>query len=576
MFLHFQQQSSLELEALRNENKLLSQNTAKLSSEVESLRHSLKLTTATLNEVLTESEHNAGITETDLLQKESELARVRAEDFLAIKSGHASNRMPVTSNQFSQAAEESLNQTGVSSSSSEYPNSTDYSASEANSDDSAKSRFPTTGSPTASFCCESEKDSAYNSLGSVSSLQHQEKYKTDPLLSFSPNQVQDVQNKDITQGKTVYNPCMNEHYSTHQRHAWHSDDNAPSFSSSRSVKISHLEMRNGTLLPPVDREQFFQTSSENLAPCNPEQFSEPAPRLKQLDVLAKDIEQFDPSRADYTIEDYLREVEGSLSDLPNATHREKTKLIWKTTSRSVRAFIESQPLSVRDNYFQLRKALVDEFSVFVDETSATISAIQIKHSRTEHPRDYFNRLKQAFFQGRNGPGLTEDHAFKSLFLHNLHPSVRTHVTLLARQGELSVCDIKRTAQAVWETVVRPSKPGEHLEVLKPHSSLHTFSKLQDSSTSSESPSEDKPHQSSRRRERARKWKEGQNRSKGGSHYQRQGNNQYRQERSEHSPNSEINTLWDIVTNLKGIIFNMSPSSSDCDNQLAPQPDRGGR
>ena len=57
------------------------------------------------------------------------------------------------------------------------------------------------------------------------------------------------------------------------------------------------------------------------------------PRLKQLDALAKDIEWFDPEKQDHNVEDYLREIAQSL------LQREKIKLIWKTTSRSIHGFI---------------------------------------------------------------------------------------------------------------------------------------------------------------------------------------------------------------------------------------------
>ncbi|KAJ8375526.1 hypothetical protein SKAU_G00061060 [Synaphobranchus kaupii] len=178
------------------------------------------------------------------------------------------------------------------------------------------------------------------------------------------------------------------------------------------------------------------------------------PRFKHLDSIAKDIERFDPEKPNHNVEDYLRELEHCLWDLPGTTRQERLKLIWKTASRPVRAFIESQPPLVRDSFSRLSRALIEEFSPFTDETSATISALQIKHRRSEAPKEFYNRLKHAFFQGRNGPGLTEDRAFKSLFLHNLHPCVRTHVTLMTQKDNPPMRKIRRMAQAAWETVVR--------------------------------------------------------------------------------------------------------------------------
>ncbi|KAJ8333565.1 hypothetical protein SKAU_G00415730 [Synaphobranchus kaupii] len=178
------------------------------------------------------------------------------------------------------------------------------------------------------------------------------------------------------------------------------------------------------------------------------------PPFKHLDSIAKDIERFDPEKQDHNVEDYLRELEHCLLDLPGATRQVRVKLIWKTMSRSVRAFIKSQPPLVRDSFSWLSRALIEEFSPFANETSATISALQIRHCRSETPKEFYNRLKHAFFQERNGPGLTEDRAFKSLFLHNLHPCVRTHVTLMTQKDNPPMREIRRMAQAAWEMVVR--------------------------------------------------------------------------------------------------------------------------
>ena len=194
--------------------------------------------------------------------------------------------------------------------------------------------------------------------------------------------------------------------------------------------------------------------------------SSPALRMRQLDSLAEDIERFDPSSHNSTIEDYLREIEHSLSDLPHVTSREKLKLIWKTTSGSVHAFIETQTPRIRDKYSRLCKVLREEYSPYTDETLATISAIQIRQRRTEPPREYYARLRHAFFQGSSAPGLEEHRAFRSLFIHNLHPCVRTHVALTCQQGKPTMRKIRKNAQRTWETVVRPvDQPDEEPRVL---------------------------------------------------------------------------------------------------------------
>uniref|UniRef100_A0A3P8WGU8 Uncharacterized protein n=1 Tax=Cynoglossus semilaevis TaxID=244447 RepID=A0A3P8WGU8_CYNSE len=179
------------------------------------------------------------------------------------------------------------------------------------------------------------------------------------------------------------------------------------------------------------------------------------PRIRQIDLLAQDIERFDPDNKNINVNDYLREVDRCLVDLPNATTREKLRLIWKTSSSNVRAFIETLTPEVRDSYTRLRKYLKEEYEQYTDETSAMLCAMQIEQKRSESPREYYRRLRNAYFQGSSAPGLEEDRGFKSLFLHNLHSSVRNHVTVTCRQGYYSMREIRQLAQMTWETVVRP-------------------------------------------------------------------------------------------------------------------------
>ncbi|KAF7215203.1 transcript variant X2, partial [Nothobranchius furzeri] len=136
--------------------------------------------------------------------------------------------------------------------------------------------------------------------------------------------------------------------------------------------------------------------------------------VRQIESLANDIERFDPNTSESNIDDYLREIERCLLDLPAPSSREKLKLIWKTTSRTVHGFMETLPPDIRDRYSSLCRALRDEYATYADSASATMGAFSIEHGRNEPPREYYRRLKSAYFQGRNGPGLEEDPAFRSL------------------------------------------------------------------------------------------------------------------------------------------------------------------
>ncbi|XP_056256394.1 uncharacterized protein LOC130184486 [Seriola aureovittata] len=187
------------------------------------------------------------------------------------------------------------------------------------------------------------------------------------------------------------------------------------------------------------------------------------PRLEALELLAKDIEHFDPDSSDQHIENYFKELDHNLIDLPHATQREKTKLVWKTSSKAVHKFMQSLPPSVRDDYKELCQALTEEFSPAADEIESLVAASQIKHSRHEHPNDFYQRLRHAYFQGRNTPGLEQNSTFKSLFLRNLHPCVRTHVTLMTHQGKPTMQEIKKMTKMAWETMVNSKARGKTTE-----------------------------------------------------------------------------------------------------------------
>ncbi|KAL7407083.1 hypothetical protein ABVT39_002598 [Epinephelus coioides] len=183
-------------------------------------------------------------------------------------------------------------------------------------------------------------------------------------------------------------------------------------------------------------------------------------RTRQLESLARDVERFDPINKDTNVDDYLQEVECCLLDLPHPSSREKLKLLWKTTTRSVHVFMESLPPGTRDHYSALCQALRDEYSLFTDPASATLGAFAITQRKQESPKEYYRRLRVTYFQGRYAPGLEEEHCFKFLFLHNLHETVRYDVAVYCRTRHLPKQEIRRYAQMVWEIHVRLAKKPE--------------------------------------------------------------------------------------------------------------------
>ncbi|XP_055362228.1 uncharacterized protein LOC129603674 [Betta splendens] len=218
-------------------------------------------------------------------------------------------------------------------------------------------------------------------------------------------------------------------------------------------KAPRLKRRKQRRVHPRYSDQWDDTGSSD------SDSAYPSPnlglRLRQLESLAKDIECFDPKSHDSTIDDYLQEVDRCLLDLPHATAREKLKLIWKTTPRSVHVFMETLKPAIRDQYSSLCRALREEYAPYSDPAATIFEAFNVLHKRNEPPKEYYRRLRKAYFQGRNTPGLEEDSTFQSLFLHNLHDSIQFDVAMHCKTGRSTMQGVVRYAQLVWETRVRP-------------------------------------------------------------------------------------------------------------------------
>ena len=106
---------------------------------------------------------------------------------------------------------------------------------------------------------------------------------------------------------------------------------------------------------------------------------------------------------------------------------------------------------IRDCYLSPQKALREEYSPYIDGVSATLSDFATFQKKNESPRDYYMRLRTAYFHGRNAPGLEEDRTFKCSFLHNLHESLCYNVIMHCRTHGISTQDTRNFKQLAWET-----------------------------------------------------------------------------------------------------------------------------
>ena len=110
---------------------------------------------------------------------------------------------------------------------------------------------------------------------------------------------------------------------------------------------------------------------------------------RYIQSLARDIKRFDPGNKDCNLDDYLREVDHCLLDLPNLSTHEKLSLLWRTISRSVHVFMEQLPPGAGDCYPAHCMALREEYSRCTSPSSATIGALAIVHRRQEAPKEYY-------------------------------------------------------------------------------------------------------------------------------------------------------------------------------------------
>lgn len=152
-------------------------------------------------------------------------------------------------------------------------------------------------------------------------------------------------------------------------------------------------------------------------------------RLHQLRELTQDTEVFNPDSPGSNIELYLKDVNYSLSYIPEANMADKLLLLRKTTSHSVHGFWEWQHPAVAENYYELFRALRAEYTMYQNPSASCLSALQIRQNHYETQREYYECLHRVYFAGTDSPREEEDIMFKSLFISNLHPAIKKLLSL---------------------------------------------------------------------------------------------------------------------------------------------------
>ncbi|KAL7394959.1 hypothetical protein ABVT39_007745 [Epinephelus coioides] len=155
-----------------------------------------------------------------------------------------------------------------------------------------------------------------------------------------------------------------------------------------------------------------------------------------------------------TCEDKLRELISYVNDPTGKPQRTipdilgQISLLYQHKAELQAAETQEQLAQLQHDNSRLRQEVQARVNAASDSqeedpTSATLCAFAITQRKQESPKEYYRCLRVAYFQGHNAPGLEEEHGFKSLFLHNLHETVRYDVAVYYRTRRLAMQEIRR-------------------------------------------------------------------------------------------------------------------------------------
>uniref|UniRef100_A0AAV2KDK4 Uncharacterized protein n=1 Tax=Knipowitschia caucasica TaxID=637954 RepID=A0AAV2KDK4_KNICA len=140
---------------------------------------------------------------------------------------------------------------------------------------------------------------------------------------------------------------------------------------------------------------------------------------------------------------YLRVVDFHADRIPHASQDDKIFLIRLTSNGEVNDFIERQPKAIKQDYNELCKAILAEYSDYGASGTLT-AAMAVKQAHSELAECYYHRLRQAYFGNRNYKGMEEDTNFRALYLQNLHPNLSQLLGVRSRKPNLRCTAWKTT------------------------------------------------------------------------------------------------------------------------------------
>ncbi|RXN22089.1 flap endonuclease 1 [Labeo rohita] len=134
-------------------------------------------------------------------------------------------------------------------------------------------------------------------------------------------------------------------------------------------------------------------------------------------------------------------------------------IFQRIMERLVQGIPKVEKLAPPNNYDELCKALLSEYTLYQNPSASRLSAFRIKQGRHEFPKEYYEHLRKMYFAGRDDPSAEEDVMFKSSFVSNLYPTVRKPLTLLVDVDRMSAGELRQIAVRAWDSE-RLEKRGE--------------------------------------------------------------------------------------------------------------------
>lgn len=124
---------------------------------------------------------------------------------------------------------------------------------------------------------------------------------------------------------------------------------------------------------------------------------------------------------------------------------DKLLLLRRTTVWTIHGFMERQSPTVAGNYHELCRALRAEYTMHQNP-----SAIRLCKIVMSLPESIMNAYTECILLVQILPRAEENMMFKSLFVSNLHPTIRKPLALLVDVDHMTAAELRQLGMWAWE------------------------------------------------------------------------------------------------------------------------------